>query len=423
MLELHKSSDEAPKQSNTAASTPYLWIDESASPSLASRAISSQQTEVYTDYVLTTFPCYFRCTANRVPVTWFDFVHNRRGSMNTCFDWALRASTTAYTGTLHNDPRYTYAARVFYVRALRSLATMLSNASTAASDDVLATIISLTCFEIQNCTNPDSWLQHVAGIKTLIRLRGAQAHLHGFGRAMYLTLRGLMVTAALLSGEECLLQEPEWQTLNRQIAAENARCPDSLAYTDVAERAFSEISKVPGFVKRVRELLVRPPRDRSAAQPALLRAVLATRATLRGIHTEFAVAVSTAQTRQNKTQGFIGPVPYHFFDGFFNLYVRGIRSALLILNNLILAMDHSQRVAIEEENRTLSGRIPDNQLNPKTEACDSSPLTPSKPSGKPDLVVRSLVIPTRSCEPSTSDWLDRLLATMGMEGVRVTLVD
>ncbi|KAF4172761.1 hypothetical protein CNMCM8694_000745 [Aspergillus lentulus] len=399
-------------------------IDELASPSLTAVAASSQQTEVFTDYVLAAYPCYFMCTVNRVPINWVAYVHSRRGSMNTPFDWALRACTTAYTGALHNDPRYTDAARAMYTRSLRGLAAMLSDASRAASDEALATAISLACFEVQNCTNPDAWLRHAAGIKTMMRLRGPQAHLHGFGRAMYIVYRNLMVTAALLSGEECLLQAPEWQDLNRQIAADNARRPDSSAYTDVAERGFSEISKVPGYVKRVRELLALPSKKRASLQPALLRDVLAARAALRGIHTEFGVAVSMVRAGQNGQQGFIGPLPFVFFDGFSGLYVRGIRSALIILNNLILAMDEKQRAAIEAENRTLSDGIPDRVSEPKSEEYES-PLTPPKSPGKsrkPNLVVRSLISP-QTREPPTSNLMDRLVTTMGMDGVRVTLLE
>lgn len=364
------------------------------------------------------------CTVNRVPINWVAYVHSRRGSLNTPFDWALRASTTAYTGALHNDPRYTDAARVMYTWSLRGLAAMLSDTSRATSDEALATAISLACFEVQNCTNPDSWLRHAAGIKTMMRLRGPQAHLHGFGRAMYIVYRNLMVTAALLSGEECLLQEPEWQDLNRQIAADNARRPDSSAYTDVAERGFNEISKVPGYVKRVRELLALPSKKTASLQPALLRDVLAARAALRGIHTEFGVAVSMVRAGQNEQQGFIGPLPFVFFDGFSCLYVRGIRSALVILNNLILAMDEKQRTTIEAENRTLSDGIPDVVSEPKREEYES-PLTPPKSPGrsrKPALAIRSLISP-QTREPPTSNMMDRLVTTMGMDGVRVTLLE
>ncbi|GFG08947.1 uncharacterized protein AN5342 [Aspergillus udagawae] len=410
--------------SGVSQTTSYPPIDQLASPSLTAVAASFQQTEVFTNYVLTAFPCYFRCTVKRTPVTWVDYVHSRRGSMNTPFDWALRACTTAYTGALHNDPQYTDAARLMYTRSLRGLAGMLTNVSKATSDEALATAITLACFEVQNCTNPDAWLRHAAGIKTIMQLRGPQAHLHGFGRAMYIVYRNLMVTAALLSGEECLLQEPEWQDLNRQIAADNARLPDSSAYIDVAERGFIEISKVPGYVKRVRELLALPSKRRASLQSALLRDVQARRAALRGIHTEFGVAVSMVRARQNEQQEFIGPLPYVFLDGYSGLYVRGIRSALVILNNIILAMDEKQRPAIEAENRTLSDGMPNRVSEPESEEYES-PLTPPKSPGKPGkptLVVRSLISP-QTREPPTSDMMDRLVTTMGMDGVRVTLVE
>jgi hypothetical protein len=87
-------------------------------------------------------------------------------------------------------------------------------------------------------------------------------------------------------------------------------------------------------------------------------------------------------------------------------------------------MDEKQRAAIEAENRTLSDGIPDRVSEPKSEEYES-PLTPPKSPGKsrkPTLVVRSLISP-QTREPPTSNMMDRLVTTMGMDGVRVTLLE
>ncbi|KAL2810011.1 hypothetical protein BJX63DRAFT_331223 [Aspergillus granulosus] len=399
----------------------HLSIDEFVSPSLSVKAISSQQTQIFTNYVLASFPCFFRCTETRVPVNWVEYVDRRRGSMNSCFDWAVRACTAAYLGALHNDPRYVYASQDLYNRALRGLAHLVANEETAKLDETLASAITLAVFEKHSCSSPDAWLRHASGIRTLMKLRGPQAHLQGFGRAMYIVYRNFLISAALVEGEACFLEEPEWRELNEQIAAENAKLPTSSLYTDVVERGFLEVLKLPGYVKRTRELPNLPPGVRGATQSILLQDVQATCAALRGISTEFGISISMLRSGQDGKATFVGPVPHFFFEGYSSLFSRGVRLALLILNYLIVIMDPKQRTAIDSDNFMLMSDLSRNQQSLHPNFRFNLPLTPPKSPGRPSIVVRSLITAENS-QPPTTDWMDRIITTMGLEAVHVSLV-
>lgn len=396
-------------------------MDEYINPSLTVKAIGTQQTQVFTNYILASFPCFFRCTEDRVPVNWVEYVDQRRGSMNSCFDWAVRACTAAYVGFLHNDLRYLHASQSLYHRALRGLANLLSSEVTAKSDEALAAAITLAIFEKHNCSSPDAWLRHASGIRTLMKLRGAKAHLQGFGRAMYIVYRNFLITAALVEGEACFLEEPEWRELNEKIAADNAKLPTSSLYTDVVERGFLEVLKIPGLVKRTRGLQHQTPKERAGTQPALLQDVQALRAALRGIYTEFGVSMSMLRSGQEANDTFVGPVPHFFFEGYSSLFARGIRLALLILNYLIVIMDPKQRATIDSDNFMLLNDMARNQQISHPTFKYKLPLTPPKSPGKPGIVVQSLIT-AETREPPTTNWMDRIITTMGLEAVHVCLV-
>lgn len=392
-------------------------------PSLVAKAASLQQTQVYINFVLAAFPCYFKATETRVPINWVEYVDARHGGTDAPFDWAIRSLTAIYTGSLYNDPRYLDAGRELYHRSLRGLSNLLSDMSTAKSDEALSTAIALLVYEMHSCTTAEGWTHHAAGIRALMQLRGPKAHRDGFGCALYIACRNTLVTAALVSGEECFLEEPEWQALNEHIAAENAKQPDSSVYTDIAERAFREVVRLPGFVRRLRDLQGATPDVQRRERPALLHQILAVRATLRGIHTEFSMSVSTLRAGHEPQAGFIGPIPHHFFDGFSKLSIQGLRHSILLLNYLIIILDPSQRPAAEAENRIITDRM---RAAGDLRACTgyqvSSPLTPPGSPGRPRLAIESRVTP-ETRQPPTTDWMDRIATTMGMEGVRISLMD
>ena len=407
-----------------ARSYSLLTIDEEVTPSLVAKAARLPQTQLYTNFVLTAFPCYFKATENRVPINWVEYVERRRNGTDAPFDWAIRSLTAIYAGSIHDDQRCMDAGRELYTRALRGLSGLVSDVSTAKSDEALSTAIALAVFEMLASTSEDGWISHAHGIRALMRLRGPKAHRTGFGCALYIAYRNVLITSALTTGEECFFEEPEWQELNRDIAAENAKQPASSVYTEISERAFREVVKLPGYVKIARSLCKAGPERLKHERPMLLQDVLATRAALRGIHTEFSMSVSTLRAGTTPRSGFIGPVPHDFFDGFSKLSIQGIRSAILLLNYIIILLDPSQRRAAEAENRSISNltvttKDPNSNL---TRGAISGQLTPPASPRPRDLMVKPFSMPVTRKTPS-SNWMDQIALTMGMAGVRVSLID
>ncbi|KAJ5454840.1 uncharacterized protein N7458_005796 [Penicillium daleae] len=383
----------------------YSPSNENVTPSLVAKAAAAGQIQLYINFVLDAYPCYFKATETRVPVNWVEYVASRE-SGDTPFDLAVRSLTTMYAGSRHNDPSYSDAGREFYIRAMRGLSKLLNDETKAKSDEALATAISLAVYEMHCSTTSDGWIHHAAGIRALMRLRGPRTHYNGFGCALYIAYRNTLVTSALVTGEDCFLEEPEWQALNEHIAAENAKQPDSSVYTDITERAFREVVKLPGFVRRMREIQGLPLNVQKR------------------IHTEFSMTASTLRAGREPKTGFIGPIPHHFFDGFSALTMQGIRSSILLLNYIIILLDPSQRPDAEAENRIIADRMRAARCPQSAESHDgsTSPLTPPGSPGRPHLMIESRVTP-ETRQPPTTDWMDRIATTMGMEGVRISLVD
>ncbi|KAL4866680.1 hypothetical protein BDV12DRAFT_187223 [Aspergillus spectabilis] len=379
-------------------------MDGYAKPMLTANTVSFQQTQIFRNYVLASFPCHFRCTAPRVSVNWIQYVDRRQGLTSSCFDWAIRACTIAFLGDLHNDVQYMIASHEFYQRGLRGLSHLLSNEATAKSDEALAAAITLAVFEKHACSTPDAWLCHAAGIQTLMKFRGPLAHLAGFGRTMYLFYRSFFLAAALIEGKECFLDEPEWQALSERIAADNAKSPTSSLYTETLERGFLAVSKLPGYFKRGREIQIQQPNEKNVAR-SLHEDLQAAQAALRGIYTEFEVSVSIIGSNQTNQDPFIGPVPRVSFEGYSRLFAAGLQSALRMLEYLIIiTIEETHRATLTSDSRTTLSKLAGNKRN-----------------SVPTFMVQSLT--TTENKQSTKDWLDHVISTMGLDAVRVSLVD
>lgn len=422
-----------------------IAFDQDVSPSLAVKAILAQQLPVFINYIMASWPCYFKYTERLVPVNWVEYVHNRSpNTPNSSFDIALCSLTVAYTGHATKDDRLMHAGRTLYGQALRSLAGRLKDTKSAMNDEVLATAILLGVYEIFSCTSPRSWLQHYVGIVQLMKLRGAESHRAGFGRAMYVAYRTFLVTGAFAQGEACFLEEPEWQSLSETIAAESAKLPDSSVLTEIIERAFRGVVRIPGYVRRLRDLWGQTGEPRLRERTALVDDMVGTRATLRGIHTEFGIAVVT-QNRDPDAQ-FVGPIPFEFFDGFSSFSLKGIRSAIIRINQMLLLLDPYDPDALLDEMHALSPVNGPRDGDGRDDEDDtmSSSRSPEHPAvyrpnvGPIDILPRrdrryghrstdpvriSSRITPELKRPPTIAWVDSMATTLGMSGIQFGLID
>lgn len=424
-------------------------IDES---SLATRSTSTQHIQIFIDYIMVAWPCLFKCTEKSTSISWVAYAVSRgAGEEGNAFDLGLRSMTCSFMGAAGQDQTLINAGRQLYGKSLRCLASNLSRLQNAPTksvkkcggggggggggyvdEAVLAGAVLLSVYEMHHGASAEAWLYHHTGIIEMMRLRGAESHtMAGFGGAIYIAYRGFFITASLLKGEACLLEQREWQAMSERIEAENARRPDSSVFTEIAERAFREMVKLPGMLKRVKELWEMPSVNQFLVRPQLKQELATVRAALRGLHAELGITVAThggpdnpAATiadDQKKGDIFVGPVSYKFFDGFSALAIRGIRSGIVLVDHLLLLLtpEMDARQMLHEEIQTLSRDdgltnhgFADGEAKP-------SPFFIMDTSKRPfPIRIESLMDPRVRQGPNTA-WTDGIATSYGMLGVRI----
>lgn len=416
--------------------------------SLATRSISTQHIQIFIDYIMVAWPCLFKCTEKSTQISWVAYAVSRgAGEDGNAFDLGLRSITCSFMGATGQDQTLINAGRQLYGKSLRCLASNLSRLQHAPTksgkkcggggggyvdEAVLAGAVLLSVYEMHHGASAEAWLHHHTGIIEMMRLRGAESHtMTGFGGAIYIAYRGFFITASLLKGETCLLEQREWQAMSERIEAENARRPDSSVFTEIAERAFREMVKLPGMLKRVKELWEMPPVNQFLVRPQLKQELAKVRAALRGLHAELGITVATHGGPDNpaasishqgdKKEMFVGPVSYKFFDGFSALAIRGIRSGIVLVDHLLLLLtpEMDVRQMLHEEIQTLSR---DDGLTNHSFAggeARPSPLFMMDTSKRPfPIRIESLMDPRVRQGPNTA-WTDGIATSYGMLGVRI----
>lgn len=414
-----------------------LVIDECLLPSLATRTTSTQHIQIFIDYIMVAWPCLFKCTEKSTTVSWVAYAVSRgAGEESNAFDLGMRSMTCSFMGAKGHDQTLINAGRQLYGKSLRCLASNLSRVQNApkhkkyVDEAVLAGAVLSSVYEMHHGASAEAWLYHHAGIIEMMRLRGAESHaITGFGGAIYIAYRGFFITASLLKGEDCLLEQREWQAMSERIEVENARRPDSSVFTEIAERAFREMVKLPGMLKRVRELWEMAPINQFLVRPQLKQELATLRAALRGLHAELGITVAThggpdnpaAIASQKKKDVFVGPVSYKFFDGFSALAIRGIRSGIVLVDHLSLLLTPEQNVRqmLHEEIQTLSRD--DGLTTPNGHVVSERPFPffMMDTSQRPFPVrIESLMGP-RARQGLNTGWTDGIATSYGMMGVRI----
>lgn len=420
-------------------------MDESVFPSLAVRSTSTQHIPIFIDYLMVAWPCLFKCTEKSTQISWLAYAVSRgAGEDGNAFDLGLRSMTCSFMGASGHDQTLINAGRQLYGKSLRCLASNLSKLQYAPAkrgrpnqvdEAVLAGAVLLSVYEMHHGASAEAWLYHHAGIIEMMRLRGAESHtITGFGGAIYIAYRGFFITASLLKGEACLLEQREWQAMSERIEAENARRPDSSVFTEIAERAFREMVKLPGMLKRVKDLWEMPPVNQFLVRPQLKQELAMLRAALRGLHAELGITVAThggpdnpaataSSAGQKKRDMFVGPVSYKFFDGFSALAIRGIRSGIVLVDYLLLLLTPEMNVRdmLHEEIQTLSRDDGLTTHSPVSNEARPSPFFMMDTSQRPfPLRIESMMDPRARQGPNTA-WTDRIATSYGMLGVRIHL--
>lgn len=136
---------------------------------------------------------------------------------SSVLDWAIRTVSLSHLGRQVQDPNLIHISRQIYRKALLKLNSALQDPTEGLSAETLSATMLLSCFELLNCTERDSWIRHAGGAGHIMRLRGPERHRTGHGSAIFLAYRNSLVIEAFLSRQPCFLDTPPWRALSEEL--------------------------------------------------------------------------------------------------------------------------------------------------------------------------------------------------------------
>ncbi|KAE8154302.1 hypothetical protein BDV25DRAFT_147904 [Aspergillus avenaceus] len=365
-------------------------LDETFAPNLRTAAIDLQLRSVFSDVVAATFPALYAAFERRVALTWVDFVRHDVVARCKNVTWGVRSLNTWYLARRHQDFNMLQVSRHMYNHALRCLVQSLRNPATVKSDTTLATAMVLGVYEMLDGVGPNSWVVHSRGIGALLRLRGPNAHLSGFGRTMFTTYRTFLIAEAFTCQEPCFLEQPEWRKMSLEaLKADECEDPTS-RLVEITENTFMEVVLCPGYMKRTHELIAGKAPESTRA--SLVAEIRRSRDILRGLQQRLAAVLefrlnSKASAKRTAAEGLIRE---QFVPTISDTCLRGMDSALALLDQLLVLLA-ANTIHLLGTGEGLSA------VNPW---CTATSQTIPEPSENPD-------------QTRPMDWLDQLALSMG----------
>ncbi|KAK6437417.1 hypothetical protein LTR95_006380, partial [Oleoguttula sp. CCFEE 5521] len=123
-----------------------------------------------------------------------------------CLTAAMQCLGLATQATLKRNAKYSQGARRYYVVSLRKVSAALQDDEIMIGDEVLLSIIMLSCFEAVTGTNSKSvaaWSQHVRGTAALIEKRGTEQLATSEGRLLFMQASTSLIPACI-RGHVCM---------------------------------------------------------------------------------------------------------------------------------------------------------------------------------------------------------------------------
>ncbi len=233
---------------------------------------------------------------------------------SSVLDWAVRTVSLSHLGRQVQDPTLIHTSRQLYRSALLRLNAALQDPIEGLSSETLSATILLSCYELLNCTERDSWIRHAGGAGHIMRLRGPERHRTGHGRAIFLAYRNSLVIEAFLARKSCFLDTPPWRALSEEIHRTSPSYQDPVL--KVAGDFFLEIVSLPGFNRDAQ--LART----GDVQENLLQELISRARTHRSKLKALKIRIDDAlkQTNQERTEhpsatnDVLFPVVYHYAD-------------------------------------------------------------------------------------------------------------
>ncbi|GAB1198335.1 hypothetical protein APSETT444_007654 [Aspergillus pseudonomiae] len=371
-------------------------IDQCFAPTLTANALDTQLKEVFSDVVYATFPNLYAAFSARVDLTWVDFVRHHSATQPSAVNWGIRCLNTWFLARRHHDHDQLQASRHMYNRALRCLAQSIRDPARVKSDSTLAAAIALGVYEVLDGIGPNSWLVHSRGIGALFRLRGPDAHRSGFGRTMYTTYRAFLVAEAFTCQEPCFLEGEEWRTMNQEALRAEERDGKGSQLSEITEKAFGEVLLCPGYLVRTREMITGKASESS--NESLAAEIRCSRDLLRGLQRRLAALLNLQMNSQavQKRNPLDGSIPQQFVHTIAHSSLRGMDSALALLDQLLVLLAASKKQMLGSEKNP-----PQSPWNTVT----------YRPAPEEALPVGNECTSTN--EAKSLDWLDQLALSMG----------
>jgi hypothetical protein len=298
---------------------------------LAYEAISIQTRESFEVWLNYYFPSVSACVQSRVQVSWMGFLRSGWSTFPQALVWAVRALTALLMGAAQGNKQAILCARHLYSRGIRHLASLIQTEA-ALTDETLAAAILLGGYEVLDGSSDRSWIIHARGISQLMRARGPSAHEQGMGRTLLMCWRPYIVADAFIHGGPCFLGEPEWarKSMTNEIAkAEDAQGMGSLI-GQVADYAFNEIAKCPGYLATSKEIVMARSPGLTVELDSLMNDVSHTRANL--------VRLDHMLPATELPANFVGVIPSQYATTLVQASRESINTAVVLLDHLLATL-------------------------------------------------------------------------------------
>ena len=169
-----------------------------------------------------------------------------RATPSKALVWAIRAISISHFARASDDDLLLEMSRRIYGKALLLLNTTLQDPEESLSSNTLSAVLLLSFYEIFNCTQKDSWIQHAGGVGRLIQLRGPNRHRSGFGRQVFLACRYSIIFEAFVNRGPCFLETRPWRDLLQDIKDELGSSNPLLLTTEIC---YQEMMTCPNYLR------------------------------------------------------------------------------------------------------------------------------------------------------------------------------
>lgn len=275
---------------------------------------------------------------------------------NVLLDSAVRAVSLAYLGRTSVSEMLVNQARPYYSKALQHLSSSLRDKTESMSATTLCATILLSFYEMFMGDSKDTWIRHAGGAGALMRMRGASRHRSGLDREIFLSYRHNIIIEAMLNGEPCFLDEPEWKELSHSIwndiheSDAYISSPQTLSRFDHAEEYFQTMASIPHLFRNAARLETVQPHANSDTQfiRELIESCKERRLRFKSIFARFRSSILITgrgiTTHPCVDNDDVFPIFYQYANIFDALMMTGYWSVLVLLDTILLQYENDPQI-------------------------------------------------------------------------------